>query len=202
MLADSASRPVESCIQYGNLDDQRTTAQFSGTQSDEQATNSNIEKSCKMNAKSIEKSELEKITIPKDGWTDTVHTFFPSDLKQSSDTMLVLDGEISVTPTEAGYVSSFVYDIQRYKDRSKGDPNGILIRPVFPIQQEFFLSALEKDNNLSKDNLTMKLDSKGKVSFSVPKRSDLWTVSAGYYEFLDRNLDVVGVVRIPLFAPI
>lgn len=194
--ADPADRPVLGCIKYGNLKD-KVVSQFLGDASDEQRSGTSNEASCRQEA-GIEAPPTDTIELPPDGVTDATRLYVPSDFADPTNSMLALDISYGVksNPDGNGYTSYFGYTANPVVAGSKADAEQIRVRPKFSAGADA-LSAAFRDQ-VSKDHVS--LAKSGGFQFSI-LGSTQWSVQPAFYEFVDKDDNVLSSFSIPLFAP-
>jgi hypothetical protein len=192
---DVNDRPIDGCLDYGGLG-ASTTAEFLGTAAEETA---NVTDKC--GGKASTPAAIEPGSLPKDGWKDKVHIFFPSDIKNPRDTMLEVIGDIGINSKDDGYQSYFSYIAKRLDGRPDGDVRAIKIVPFFPNSEKEIISAYYEENKTP----TI-LGDKGYIQFYVSGQQprSQWTVvpDQALYQFLDKQGAVAAAVPIPLFREV
>jgi len=195
LSADGQARPIDGCIEYGNLTD-TTVAQFLGDALDEEYSHSARETECKgpVKASNFERPEIQ---FPSEGWQQEIHTFFPSDLEKEHDTLLELWGKLNIKLIDSEYVIDFSYEAAPYKGRLDGNPNDVLFRPIFPNDRDYFDKAVRSDVGI---DAFQKLGPKGSIRYAFSVFFDRWVISPAFFEFSDLGQKPIAYVQFPAFA--
>ncbi|RUV75962.1 MAG: hypothetical protein EOR30_16850 [Mesorhizobium sp.] len=192
--ADPVDRPVLGCIKYGNLDG-RVVSQFLGDANDEQKSGMANEASCRQQA-GIEAPPTRTIELPPEGVTEATRLYVPSDLGDPTNSMLALDIAYGVKPDKTGYTSYFGYTANPVMPGSKANVDEIRVRPKFSVGSDDLYAAFREQ--VSKDYVS--LAKSGGFQFSV-SGSRQWAVQPAFYEFVDKDDNVLSSFTIPLFTP-
>ncbi|TPJ72551.1 hypothetical protein [Mesorhizobium sp. B2-7-1] len=202
MSNDLSPRPVTGCIKFGNVGD-HTEAQFMGSAADEKENANANENPCLTTHASLS-PQLAHPGVPLEGYKDGVRVFFPSNPDEPHDTMLEVDGVIGVTATYrddgalgSPFKSYFSYTAQKYKDRLKGDPDSVRVRPVFVADSDVYKEAFLKSNDNETDVV---LGSKGQIVFELPVDNDTAVPIGAYYQFISTDNRVLGTIPMPMFG--
>lgn len=198
---DRKPRPIDSCIEFGNLRDV-TTAAFLGTSTDEAKNGSQRSPNCEQSASAPTTSSTDSTRGARlpEKWIAPIRAFFPADSTKPRESMLELNGSLMVRMISAsGYTTSLSYQVHPFKGRQGGDPNAIEIRPVFALGDEA-LAALFRTQLPE----SLPLRDKDTIEFVVKSaRENSWRTTEGRYLFIDRARNtVVGSLPFPLFAEI
>jgi hypothetical protein len=131
---------------------------------------------------------LEPVSLP-------IKKFFPSDLKRPFETMLMMTGEVGITPYDSDKIfKSYVrYEIQKYPGRDNGDPSDLHIRPrhngdVGFLRRHFM--ATHKEG-------IVRLSAKGFISFTAPVETT--ELASALFDIVDKDNAVVSTVTLPVF---
>lgn len=185
---DVNDRPIDGCLMYG-LDEQ-TKAQFLGTAQDE-ASN----KAEKCGPGSAKSAIMERGALPTGGWASKLRIFFPTDIKDPSNSMIEVNGKIGIEIKDGGYTSFMTYYARPYKGRLKGDVQSVSIEPYFPDKAKPLIEDYLRDVGNHRI-----LGEKGEINFSVSGNPEgYWTAVPAYYQFVSRDGAVLATTPIPLF---
>ena len=195
---DTNDRPIDGCLEYGYHHD-LTTAEFLGTADDEMVNKSDKNECAQQNATGKGPAKIEANPLPKKGWKDKIHVFFPTDVKKPRDTMIEVNGEIGIASKEDGYLSYFDYTAKRLDGRPDGDVNSVLMSSVFPDQDKYFSPRFVEGTKKP----PLILGSKGSVDFQIfGKPDDSWQAVPAYYRFEDKDGNVLAQIPLPLFQEV
>lgn len=186
---DVEPRPVTGCLQFGQLGE-LTNADFLGTK-DDQEKNGNGD--CERQV--AEKIFTKAAALPDNDYADELVAYFPSDAEDPYNTMLHLRGKIGIVTDGSMYRNFFEYQVGPLEGREKGKVSDVRVEPFFPGSAEIAY-AFYKDAGT---DFSKVLNPSGYIAFDVVGKSlDHWKAVEAYYQFLDKNNNIVAVVPMPL----
>ncbi|MGV8937999.1 MAG: hypothetical protein ACOH2J_12815, partial [Allorhizobium sp.] len=180
---------VTGCLQFGQLGD-LTKADFLGTKEDQ---DNNGDGDCERQAS--RKVIVKAVALPENGYADEVAVYFPSDAEDPYNTMLELRGKIGIEPDGSTYKSFFQYQVDRLEGRAKGKISDVRVEPLFPGPAESAYAFYKE----SRGDFSRVLSPSGDIAFDVvSKASNQWKAVEAYYQFFDKNNQVVAMIPLPL----
>jgi hypothetical protein len=183
----------DTCVEYGN--NARTVrAPLIAAERERGAVDEEAAKGC-VRPSFIKKVDDKSSGVgPPSAFNLPVRSFFPSDGKRPTETMLVLTGEIGLQPSETSFKTYINYAISKYPGRQEGEPLDLRLKPRLEHETEFllpyFLQAYKEG--------TVQLLPKGFISFSAPIESP--NVASAAFDIVDRGGTIVGTMTLPVFV--
>jgi len=198
LSTDPDARPVLGCVQYGNLGD-KVVAQLLGDARDERkSANDASEIECRKSIGFDSQPSADAVELPANGVSEKTLLFVPSDLSDPINSMLEIDVSYGIKTGCEGYASFFMYRAEPYKGSSKADPSQIRIRPRFTPDAKSLYNTFNEQ--VASD--CVKLDNKGGFGFSVVgTNKNNWTIQPAFYDFVDKDGNILSSLSVPLFAP-
>jgi hypothetical protein len=187
---DPRSRPLESCIEYGNRPEYAKSP-FWGLQDDSKTVHDEDNTGCRavsIRGDQPRRMKLEDIFFKIKYW-------LPSNAKNPKSTMLLLDGSVGIKILDSSrYVSSFEYNLTRQEGSSGGEPSQISVKPLFQGPTEVLFVSFAKKNPEP-----LKLSEKGSITFEVTGIENPELQYASYGMFDQQNA-FLGAVDFPVFV--
>jgi len=187
---DPRSRPLESCIEYGNRP-QYATSPFWGLRDDPKTVHDETSTGCRaVSARGDQPRpiKLEDIVFKIKYW-------LPSNAKNPKSTMLLLDGSVGIkTLDPSKYVSFFEYNITRQEGSLEGEPSQISVKPLFQGPTEVLFASFAR-----KYSGPLILNAKGLITFDVAGIENPELQYASYGMFDQQNA-FLGAVDFPVFV--
>jgi hypothetical protein len=196
------TKSYNGCLEYGSHAD-TITEQFLGHASDQPAIDEEKKLSCdhwarQANLKPEEDAKFEELSYP-------IRVFFPSDKTSVNDSMLVMQGEVSLYLIgDNRFVSQLEFGVSQFEERDTGSAEEVSVRPIDggpagDLVRNIFATALK--SQLLDDGRSIPLGWENKIEISATYQDD-WVLTSTRYGFYDKNKEFVGAVFVPIIAPL
>lgn len=196
------TKTFNGCLEYGSHAD-TITEQFLGHASDQSSIDEEKQLSCdhwarQANLKPEGDSKFEELSYP-------IRVFFPSDKTSVEDSMLVLQGQVSLYFTgDNRFVSQLAFGVSQFEGRDAGSADEVSMRPVDggpagDLLRSAFATAHK--SQLLDDDQSILVGSENKIQISSTYQDD-WVLTTSRYGFYDKNNEFVGAVFVPVIAPL
>lgn len=196
LSTDAGARPIEGCIQYGNLG-RKVVAQFLGDANDERrSANNTAEVECRKELGLDSAPAEDVVELPPNGISEESRIFVPSDLSDPLNSMLEVNFSYGVKQQAEGYDSFFAYSAKPYKGSTKANPEAVHLRSRFtPDAKVLYGAWSEATSNY------IQLAKEGAFSFSVAG-DNKWKIEPAFYDFVDKDGNILTSLTVPLFEPV
>jgi hypothetical protein len=183
----------DTCVEYGN--NARTVrAPLIAAARERQAVDEEAAKGC-IRPSFIKKVDDKSAPVGAPSAVNlSVRSFFPSDGKRPSETMLVLTGEIGLQPSDTSFKTYINYAISKYPGRLEGEPLDLRLKPRLEHETEFLLPYFLQTYKEG----AVQLLPKGFISFSAPIESP--NIASAAFDIVDRGGTIVGTMTLPVFV--
>ncbi|MCK0104621.1 hypothetical protein [Pseudohalocynthiibacter sp. F2068] len=190
------------CLEYGNRAE-TLNEHFLGHTNDQSAIDEEQSLGCEYWARQAtlepsDKTALEELSYP-------FRVFFPSDTEKPADSMLVMQGTVSLRISEENrFTSMLEYDISQFDGREGGAADEVVMRPVDggPAGELLnFVFLSEYKSQLVTDFPSLPMKWEDNIAITASFESD-WMLTSTRYGFYDKNNVFVGAIFVPVIAPI
>lgn len=196
------TKSFNGCLEYGSHAD-TITEQFLGHASDQSAIEEEKQLSCdhwarQANLEPKEDPEFEELSFP-------IRVFLPSDKESAKDSMLVMQGQVSLYfKGDNRFVSELEFGVSQFEGRDTGSADEVSLRPVDggpagDLVQNVFVTTFK--SQLLDDERSIPLGWENKIEISATYEDD-WVLTSTRYGFYDKNKEFVGAVFVPVIAPL
>jgi hypothetical protein len=189
-IDDPRSRPLESCIEYGNRP-AYAKSPFWGLADDPKTVHDENGIGCR--AVSVRTDQPQRLKL--EDILFKIKYWLPSNAKNPKSTMLLLDGTVGVKILDSSrYVSSFEYNLTRPEGSTEGEPSQITVQPLFQGPTEVLFVSFAR-----KYPTPLTLSEKGSITFEVAgiEKPELLYASYGMF---DQQKNLLGAIDFPVFV--